>query len=488
MHPSDETVRNETRRQFFQRGARGLGIAALATMLGEELRANPSLKQSVGGLPGLPHFAPKAKRAIYMHMVGAPPQMDLLDYKPVMSDWYDKNLPDSVRQGQRLTTMSAGQSRFPVAPSIYKFAQYGQSGTWISELLPYTAKMVDEIAILRSLHTEAINHEPAITFMQTGNMIAGKPCVGAWLAYGLGSMNQDLPTFVVLNANHSNPKANVQAISARMWSAGFLSAQYSGVALRAGGEPVLYINNPDGVPAGLRRSMLDGLSELNQIEYQKIADPETQVRIAQYEMAYRMQASVPELTDLSKESEQTYNLYGDEARKGGTFANACLMARRLAERGVRFVQIYHRGWDVHGKLPSVLPSQCKDVDQACWALVQDLKQRGMLEDTLVIWGGEFGRTIYSQGKLTPTDYGRDHHPRCFSLWMAGGGVKPGVVYGETDEFSYNIAKDSVHVRDFQATILHLFGIDHERFTYKYQGLDQKLTGVEKASVVKAVLA
>jgi hypothetical protein len=488
MHPSDEAVRNETRRQFFARGARGLGVAALATMFGEELRANPTDKLSAGGLPGLPHFAPKAKRAIYMHMVGAPPQMDLLDYKPVMREWYDKDLPDSVRQGQRLTTMSSGQSRFPVAPSIYKFAQYGQNGAWVSELLPHTAKMVDDIAILRSLRTEAINHEPAITFIQTGNMIAGKPCIGSWLAYGLGSMNQDLPTFVVLNATHSNPKANVQAISARMWSAGFLSAQYTGVALRAGGEPVLYINNPDGVPAPIRRRMLDGLSELNRIEHHKIADPETLVRIEQYEMAYRMQASVPELTDLSKEPEQTYRLYGEDARQGGTFANSCLMARRLAERGVRFVQIYHRGWDVHGKLPAVLPSQCQDVDQAAWALVQDLKQRGMLDDTLVIWGGEFGRTIYSQGKLTPTDYGRDHHPRCFSLWMAGGGVKPGIVYGETDEFSYNVTKDPVHVRDFQATILHLFGIEHERFTYKYQGLDQKLTGVEKASVVKAILA
>ena len=372
MHPSDEAVRRETRRQFFARGARGLGVAALATMFGEELRANPTDKLSAGGLPGLPHFAPKAKRAIYMHMVGAPPQMDLLDYKPVMREWYDRDLPDSVRQGQRLTTMSAGQSRFPVAPSIYKFAQYGQNGTWISELLPHTAKMADDIAILRSLRTEAINHEPAITFIQTGNMIAGKPCIGSWLAYGLGSMNQDLPTFVVLNANHSNPKANVQAISARMWSAGFLSAQYTGVALRAGGEPVLYINNPDGVPAPIRRRMLDGLSELNQIEHQKIADPETLVRIEQYEMAYRMQASVPELTDLSKEPEQTYRLYGEDARQGGTFANSCLMARRLAERGVRFVQIYHRGWDVHGNLPAVLPSQCQDVDQAAWALVQDL--------------------------------------------------------------------------------------------------------------------
>ncbi len=488
MHPSDQVVLAETRRQFFRRGASGLGIAALATVLGEDLRANPSLNTPIGGLPGLPHFAPKAKRAIYLHMLGAPPQIDLFDYKPGMKDWYDKDLPESIRKGQRLTTMTSGQSRFPIAPSIFKFAQYGKNGTWISELLPHTAKMVDDIAILRSVHTEAINHEPAITFLQTGNMIAGKPCIGAWMAYGLGSMNQDLPTFMVLNASHSHPKANVQAISARLWSAGFLSAQYAGVALRSGGDPVLYINNPDGLPPKIRRRMLDGLGELNQIEHQKLADPETLVRIAQYEMAYRMQSSVPELTDISKEPDHTYEMYGPDARKGGTFANSCLMARRLVERGVRFVQIYHRGWDVHGLLPEVLPSQCKDIDQGAWALVQDLKQRGMLDDTLVIWGGEFGRTIYSQGKLTPTDYGRDHHPRCFSLWMAGGGVKPGVVHGETDEFSYNVIQDPVHVRDLQATLLRLFGIDHERFTFKYQGLDQKLTGVEKATAVKAVLA
>ena len=488
MHPSDRAVLQETRRQFFARGARGLGVAALATAIGDDLRAGPSLNAPIGGLPGLPHFAPKAKRAIYMHMVGAPPQLDLYDYKPGMKDWYDKDLPESIRRGQRLTTMTSGQSRFPIAPSVFQFAQHGKSGAWVSELLPHTAKMVDDIAILRSMHTEAINHEPAITFIQTGNMLSGKPCIGAWMAYGLGSMNQDLPTFVVLNATHTHPKANVQAISAKFWSAGYLSAQYAGVTLRAGGDPVLYISNPDGMPPQIRRRMLDGLSELNQIEHEKLADPETMVRIAQYEMAFRMQSSVPELTDISKETESTYNMYGPDARKGGTFANSCLMARRLVERGVRFVQIYHRGWDVHGNLPEVLPSQCKDVDQGCWALVQDLKQRGMLDDTLVIWGGEFGRTIYSQGKLTATDYGRDHHPRCFSLWAAGGGVKPGIVYGETDEFSYNITQDPVHVRDFQATILRLFGIDHERFTYKYQGLDQKLTGVEKASVVKAIMA
>ena len=489
MHPSDEAVLNETRRQFFARGARGLGVAALASMLGEQMKGSATSSiEPVGGQPGLPHFAPKAKRAIYLHMVGAPPQMELFDYKPQMSTWFDKDLPDTIRMGQRLTTMTSGQTRFPIAPSAFKFQQHGGNGAWVSELLPYTAKMVDDIAILRSLHTEAINHEPAITFLQTGFRIAGKPCIGSWIAYGLGSMNQDLPTFVVLNATHSHPKANVQAISARLWSAGFLSAQYAGVALRSSGDPVLYISNPDGVPPVVRRRMLDALGEMNQIEEQKIGDPDTRVRIAQYEMAFRMQTSVPELTDLSKEPDSTYKLYGDDARKGGTFANSCLMARRLVERGVRFVQVYHRGWDVHALLPEVLPSQCKDVDQGCWGLVQDLKQRGMLEDTLVIWGGEFGRTIYSQGKLTETDYGRDHHPRCFSLWMAGGGVKGGVVHGETDEFSYNVVKDPVHVRDLQATLLHQFGIDHEKFTYKYQGLDQKLTGVEKAYVIKQILS
>jgi hypothetical protein len=488
MHPSDLTVLNETRRQFFGRGARGVGSIALAQMLRGSAYAAPAKMESAGGLNGLPHFAPKAKRAIYLHMVGAPSQIDLFDHKPTMKDWFDKDLPEFVRRGQRLTTMTSGQSRFPIAPSVFKFQKHGSSGAEVSELLPYTARMVDDIAIVRSLHTEAINHEPAITFIQSGAMIAGKPCIGSWIAYGLGAMNQDLPTFVVLNATHSNPKANVQAISARLWSAGFLSAKYAGVALRSGRDPVLYINNPSGVDHKVRRRMLDALSEMNQIEHAAIGDPETQVRIAQFEMAFRMQSSVPELTDLSKEPESIYKLYGEDARKPGTFAQTCLLSRRLIERGVRFVQVYHRGWDQHSLLPEVLPSQCRDVDQGCWALVQDLKAKGLLDDTLVIWGGEFGRTIYSQGKLTATDYGRDHHPRCFSAWMAGGGVKPGTVYGETDEFSYNIVRDPVHVRDLQATLLHLFGIDHERFTYKYQGLDQKLTGVEKANVVKALLA
>ncbi|HBY62374.1 MAG TPA: sulfatase [Solibacterales bacterium] len=473
--PIRESILAETRRQFFARGARGLGAAALASLVAE------------GSELKLPHFAPKAKRAIYLHMVGAPPQMDLYDYKPNMRDWFDKDLPDSIRQGQRLTTMTSGQTRFPIAPSVFEFHQHGKSGAWISDILPYTAKMADDMAIIRSMYTEAINHEPAITFIQTGNQIAGKPCMGAWIAYGLGSMNKDLPTFVVLNATHTHPKADVQAISARLWSAGFLPAQHAGVALRAAGDPVLYINNPAGVTPKTRRRMLDALAELNTIQHAKLGDPETKARIEQYEMAFRMQSSVPELTDLSKEPESTYQLYGEDARKGGTFANSCLVARRLAERGVRFIQIYHRGWDVHHSLPEVLPAQCRDIDQGCWALVQDLKQRGMLDDTLVIWGGEFGRTIYSQGRLTKTDHGRDHHPRCFSLWLAGGGIKGGIVHGETDDFSYNITRDPVHIRDFQATILHCFGIDHQRFTHKYQGLDQKLTGVEPAQVVKELL-
>ena len=349
--------------------------------------------------------------------------------------------------------------------------------------------MVDDISIVRSMHTEAINHEPAITFFQTGFMIAGRPCIGAWMSYGLGSMNENLPAFVVLQAKHYHPKANVQAISARLWSAGFLSGKYAGVSLRSSGDPVLFINNPDGVSTSVRRAMLDGLSEMNQLEYEKLADPETKTRIAQYEMAFRMQASVPELTDLSKEPAGTWELYGEDARqKPGSFANSCVMARRLAERGVRFVQVYHRGWDVHSNLPEVLPAQCKEVDQPAWALVQDLKQRGMLEDTLVIMAGEFGRTIYSQGKLTATDYGRDHHPRCYTMWMAGGGAKPGLIHGETDDFSYNIVKDPVHVHDFHATALKLLGFDHLKFTYRFQGLDQRLTGVVPANVVDQLIA
>ena len=492
QHPIDGVARemaaHETRRRFFTRAAQGIGALALAALAAENSRASAGIGDATGGLPGLPNFAPKAKRCLYFHLVGAPPQMDTFDYKPKMRELFDKDLPESIRNGQRLTTMTSNQTRFPIAPSIFKFAQYGKSGAWVSELLPNTARMVDDIAIIRSMHTDAINHEPALTFFQTGQMVAGRPCIGAWLSYGLGSMNRSLPTFVVLQANHKNPKANVQAISARMWSAGFLSGQYAGVTLRSSGDPVLFLNNPDGVPAEVRRRMLDSLAEMNRLQYEKLGDPETRTRIAQYEMAFRMQSSAPELTDLSKEPESVWTAYGEDARTPGSFAQSCLMARRLAERGVRFVQVYHRGWDVHGDLPEILASQRAEIDQSLYALIQDLKQRGMLDDTLVILAGEFGRTIYCQGKLTQTNYGRDHHPRCFSLWMAGGGVKGGVVHGETDDFSYNITRDPVHVRDFQATILHLFGIDHERFTYPYQGLDVRLTGVEKAEVVKAILA
>ena len=487
MDLQKEVILNETRRQFFEKGAKGIAGIALANLLSENSWATSDNPDVLGGLSYLPHFAPKAKRCIYLHMMGGPPQMDLLDYKPKMKDWYDRDLPESVRRGQRLTTMTSGQARFPIAPSVFKFKQYGQSGAWISELLPYTAKMVDDLAIVRSLLTEAINHEPAITFIQTGRQVAGQPCIGSWISYGLGSMNRDLPTFVVMNAEKSHPKSGVQAISAKLWSSGFLSPSYAGVGLRGGLDPVLYLKNPKGVSTTTRRKMLDGLSKLNQIRHREIGNPETLARIEQFEMAFRMQSSVPEMSDLSSEPKSTFKRWGEEAKEPGKFQNAALMARRLVERGVRFVQIYHRGWDVHGFAPEVLPAQARDVDRASWALIQDLKERGLLEDTLVIWGGEFGRTIYSQGQLTPTDYGRDHHPRCYSIWMAGGGVKGGVVHGETDDFSYNIVKNPVHIRDFQATILHLFGINHERFTHKHQGLEAKLTGVEHARIVNELL-
>ncbi len=420
-------------------------------------------------------------------MVGGPSQMDLYDYKPQMKEHFDKDLPDSVRMGQRLTGMTAKQARFPIAPSKYKFAQHGKSGMWVSELLPHTAKMVDDMCFIRSMHTEAINHEPAITYMQTGNQVTGRPCLGAWASYGLGSLNENLPTFVVLVARPTNTE-QIQAISARLWSSGYLPSEHAGVSFRSAGDPILYINNPAGVTPDVRRKMLDGLQSLNEMNYQLVGDPETHTRIQQYELAFRMQASVPELTNTAAEPASTYALYGDEAKKPGTFANRRCLARRLVERGVRFVQIYHNNWDTHANVSGRLPMQCKDVDQACWGLVQDLKQRGLFDETLVIWGGEFGRTIYSQGQLTHDNYGRDHHPRCYTMWMAGGGSRPGTIYGETDDFSYNIVKDPVHIHDFHATVLNLLGFDHERFTYRYQGLDQRLTGVEPARVVKELIA
>ncbi|MDR3404541.1 MAG: DUF1501 domain-containing protein [Chthoniobacter sp.] len=475
-----------TRRQFFARGRNVLGAAALSSLLGDSFTR--ALAGDVAAKPVLPNFPAKAKNVIYLHMVGGPSQMDLYDYKPEMVKMYDKDLPDSIRNGQRLTGMTAGQTRFPVAPSKFKFSQAGQCGLWMNtELLPYTAKSVDDMAFIRSLHTDAINHEPAITEMQTGAMVAGRPCIGSWLSYGLGSMNENLPTFVVLVAKPSNTE-QIQAISGKLWSSGFLPGEHAGVSFRSSGDPILYINNPDGVTPEMRRRQLDGLNKLNEMAYHAVGDPETHTRIQQYEMAFRMQASVPELTDIASEPASTYELYGEEAKKPGSFANSVLMARRLTERGVRFVQIYHNNWDHHSNVGGRMPSQCKDVDQATHALIEDLKQRGLFDSTLIVWGGEFGRTIYSQGGLTHENYGRDHHPRCFTMWMAGGGVKGGTIYGETDDFSYNVVKDPVHVRDFHATVLRLLGIDHEKFTYRAQGLDFKLTGVEPAHVVKEVIA
>src|SRR5690349_21291719 len=486
MNLFHEFTRNITRRHFFAAGSHAVGWASLASLL-EGGRAHGEPGASATGAAVKTHFPAKAKHVIYLHMVGGPAQMDLYDYKPKMGEYFDKDLPDSVRMGQRLTTMTSGQARFPIAPSKFKFAKYGKCGMDVCELLPWTARMVDDMCFTRSMYTEAINHEPAITLMQTGNQVTGRPCLGAWVSYGLGSLNQSLPTFVVLVAQPTNTE-QVQAISARLWSSGYLSGEHAGVSFRSKGDPILYINNPPGVPPEVRRKTLDGLKGLNEMNYQAVGDAETRTRIEQYEMAFRMQASVPELTDLSREPESTFKLYGDDAKKPGTFANTVLTARRLVERGVRFVQIYHNNWDTHANVAGRLPDQCRDVDRACYGLVQDLKRRGMYDETLVIWGGEFGRTIYSQGGLTKQNYGRDHHPRCFTMWMAGGGSQPGTIHGETDDFSYNIVKDPVHIRDFHATVLQLLGFDHQRFSVKYQGLDQRLTGVEPARVVKELLA
>jgi uncharacterized protein (DUF1501 family) len=472
-----------TRRQFFRKNGTGLGVAALSSLLGSG-RAFPAAMEAA-----LPHIAPKAKRAIYISLIGAPSQLDLFDYKPHLQKRFKEDLKDWLaKEGQRLTGMTSGQKAFPLAPTMFKFSQHGQSGAWISELLPWTARMADDICIIKSMHTEAINHEPANQLVYTGSMQSGKASLGSWLSYGLGSMNDDLPTFVVLHATHSSPYSNVQAISARLWGAGFLPGKHAGVALRSKGDPVLYLQDAPGISRDLRRKMLDGLNAMNRRSYETVGDPEIQTRIQQYEMAFRMQASVPELADLSGEPEHVFELYGKDSKVGGTFAASALMARRLLERGTRFVQIFHRGWDQHGDLPRDLTSQCKDVDQGVYGLIQDLKQRGMLEDTLVVFGGEFGRTIYCQGALSETNYGRDHHPRCFSLWVAGGGIKGGQVYGETDEMSYNIVQNPVHIRDLHATILSQLGLSHEKLSFKFQGLDQRLTGVEPAKVVKDILA
>lgn len=456
------------------------GMAALGLLAAEE-------KSAAAPLPTLPHFTPKAKRVIILMMAGGASQLDTFDHKPGLAERFNQDLPPSVLGGQQLTGMTSHQTRLPIAPSKFAFKQHGRCGTWVSELLPATAGIVDELAVIRSMHTDAINHDPAITLFQTGNMVNGKPCLGAWLSHGLGTLNRDLPTFVVMRPSFP-AGSNAQALMARLWGSGFLSSEHAGVSLRSQGAPVLYLDDPPGMDRDRRRLVLDLVQGLNRRTRDLFHDPETAARIAQYEMAFRMQRSVPELTAIADEPSSTFALYGEEARKPGSFANTCLLARRMCERGVRVVEILHRGWDQHGALPKQLTNQCRDTDRGCAALVQDLKRRGLLEDTLVVWCTEFGRTVYSQGHLTKDDYGRDHHPRCFTVWLAGAGVRRGIVHGESDEFGYNIVKDGVHVRDFNATVLHLLGLDHERFTVKAQGLDQRLTGVEQARVVQGILA
>ncbi len=489
MDPLFDFALQQTRRQFFGHTGLRAGGIALALQGLNSVQANAAAVERVHPpQPGLPHFKPRAKSLIYLHMNGAPSQIDLWDYKPTLNDYFDKDLPQSVRGAQRITTMTSGQQRFAVAPSKFKFTQNGESGRWInSELLPYTAKIVDELAVIKSVNTNAINHDPACTFVMTGSEVPGKPSIGSWLAYGLGSENNDLPAFVVFTPTFP-ADSNGQALFTRMWSSGFLPTTYNGVALRGTGDPVLYLQNPDGVSAKDRRTMLDALQQLNQRNLERFGDSETRTRIAQYEMAFRMQSSVPDLVDLSNEPQHVLDLYGPDVKKPGSYAHSAIMARRLVERGVRAVQLLHRGWDQHGRLPYQLGNQCRDTDQATAALVLDLKQRGLLDSTLVVWGGEFGRTVYSQGKVGRDDYGRDHHPRNFCMWLAGGGVKRGIEYGRTDDFSYNIVENPVHLNDLNATILKCLGIDHQRFTFKFQGLDQRLTGVEGAQPIDALLA
>jgi hypothetical protein len=465
------------RRTFLRGGS--LGTIAAASLLERSLLANPRPEEKA------PHFAGKAKRVIYLFQSGGPSQLELLDYKPKLKDYHGSELPESIRNGQRLTGMTSGQKSFPVVAPKFQFQQSGSNGAWFSELLPYTAKITDELCLVRSMHTEAINHDPAITFIQTGSQQPGRPSIGAWLSYGLGSEAEDLPAFVVMISHGTGRDAN-QGLLDRLWGSGFLPSCHQGVKFRSGSEAVLYLNDPAGLRRPMRRAMLDRLQKLNQLEFQRELDPEITSRIEQYEMAFKMQSSVPQLTDLADETESTFELYGPDSKKPGTFAANCLLARRMVERGVRFVQLYHRGWDNHGNLPSNIPKQCKDIDQPQAALVQDLKQRGLLEDTIVVWGGEFGRTVYSQGSLQD-DYGRDHHGRCYSMWMAGGGFQPGALVGQTDDYGYNIVEDPIHIHDFQATLLHCLGFDHERLTYRYQGRDFRLTDVH-GQVVQKLLA
>lgn len=469
--------RDVTRRTFIERAAGGIGLAALGGLLNSDAPA---------ALPAFPNHAPKAKRIIYLFQSGAPSQMDLFDPKPEMEKHRKEDLPESIRKGQRLTTMTSGQKSFPVAPSIFKFAQHGKCGMHFSELMPHMSKMADDWCMIRSMHTEAINHDPAITFMQTGSQLAGRPSIGAWMAYGLGSTNKDLPAYVVLTS-FGTGRPDDQPLYDRLWSAGFLPSKFQGVKFRNKGEPVLYLGNPAGISETMRRGSLDEIAALNKHRHDALGDPEIQNRIAQYELAFRMQSSVPDLTDVSKEPASVLESYGPDVKKPGTYAANCLLARRLAERDVRFIQLFHMGWDHHGGLPKAIKGQCNDTDQATAALLADLKQRGLLDDTLVVWGGEFGRTIYSQGSLTETNYGRDHHPRCFTVLMAGAGVKAGMTYGATDDYCYNITENPVHVHDLNATILHLMGVNHTRLTFRYQGRDFRLTDVH-GELVKPVMS
>ena len=485
MNPHDEFQLQQTRRQLLSRGVQSIGSLGLASLLDPSLlQARPGPGPVMGQVPkALTHIAPKAKRVIYLFQSGGPPQMDLFDYKPQLDKLHREEVPDSVFNGQRLTGMSSGQPSFPVARSIFQFEQVGPSGVWLNtELMPRIGEVADEICFVRSMHTEAINHDPAITFFQTGFQIAGRPSIGAWLSYGLGSENENLPAFVAMTSNRGG-----QALYDRLWGAGFLPSTHQGVRFRSGRDPVLYLSNPEGMSSSLRRKTLDHLAELNGIHHDEFGDPEIQTRIAQYEMAYRMQTSVPELTDVADEPESTFELYGEDARQPGTFAYNALLARRLSERGVRFVQLFHRGWDTHGGLPKQLSARCKETDQPTAGLIRDLRRRGLLDETLVVWGGEFGRTVYCQGALTDTSYGRDHHPRCFSIFMAGGGVNAGTVHGETDDYSYNVVRDPVSVHDLHATILHQLGVDHERLTYRFQGRKYRLTDVH-GKVIRQLLA
>src|SRR5262245_60177449 len=467
-----------SRRQLLNRIGMGFGGLALADLM----QPASGAAQTAGVLPAT-HIPARAKRVIYLFQSGGPSQLETFDYKPLLNEKQGQQLPDSVRMGQRLTGMSGNQASLPLAGSIFKFARHGQNGAWISELLPHTARIVDELCIVRSMYTEAINHDPAITFLQTGSQISGRPSIGAWLNYGLGSENDNLPAFVVLITKGKGD----QPLYSRLWGTGFLPSRFQGVQFRSGKDPVLYLNNPPGEDSSSRRNLLDHLKELHELESRATGDAELSARIGQYEMAFRMQSSIPEVTDLASEPQHIFDLYGPDSKTPGTFASNCLMARRLAERGVKFIQLYHQGWDQHGNLPNGIKVQCRETDQPAAALLTDLKQRGLLDETLVIWGGEFGRTNYSQGKLTATDYGRDHHPRCFSVWMAGGGVKAGTVYGETCPFGYNIVQNGVHVHDFHATMLHLLGIDHERLIFRFQGRDYRLTDVH-GNVVKEIVA